>query len=103
MFVSAVGPVAGMLTNTYGHRLVAMVGGLCATIGLALSAVASNVYHLIVTFGILTGIYVFIVMNNKPETNSTVANIMQSPCHKRRHGGTMAIVPSENTRSRDSG
>jgi len=49
------GPIAGMLTNTYGHRLVAMIGGLCATVGLALSAVASNVYHLIVTFGILTG------------------------------------------------
>ena len=51
------GPIGGMLTNRFGHRLVAVIGGLCATVGLALSAVGSNVYHLIVTFGIMTGTY----------------------------------------------
>jgi len=46
-----------MLTNRFGHRMIAVIGGLLATIGLALSAIGSNVYHLIITFGIMTGEY----------------------------------------------
>ena len=42
--MSVAGPIGGMLTNRFGHRLIAMIGALFATVGLALGAFGSNVY-----------------------------------------------------------
>jgi len=50
------GPLAGMLTNTYGPRKVAMAGGVLGSIGLFLSSFAKDIYHLYVTFGLMTGV-----------------------------------------------
>jgi len=50
------GPLAGMLTNTYGPRKVAMLGGILGSTGLFLSSFAKNIYHLYVTFGLMTGV-----------------------------------------------
>ncbi len=49
------GPVSGALTNRFGHRAVVIAGGLTAAAGLVSSIFAHNIYHLYVTFGIITG------------------------------------------------
>ncbi|CAH1783888.1 unnamed protein product [Owenia fusiformis] len=50
-----IGPVASMLTNKLGYRTTMMIGGVVAAIGLATSALSTNIYHLYITFGFLTG------------------------------------------------
>ncbi len=57
------GPLSGFLTNIYGFRWVAMVGGLLGSLGLVLSSFANNIYHLYCTFGMLTG-KVFVYFQN---------------------------------------
>lgn len=54
-FVYGAGPLSGVLTNRFGHRVVAMVGGVIAGVGLILSAYATSIYHLYLTFGVITG------------------------------------------------
>ncbi|CAH1783456.1 unnamed protein product, partial [Owenia fusiformis] len=50
-----IAPVSSMLTNKYGSRPVVILGGAITAIGLGTSAFATNIYHLYITFGIITG------------------------------------------------
>ncbi|KAI1285766.1 Monocarboxylate transporter 14 [Halotydeus destructor] len=50
-----IGPLAGALTNAWGCRLVGVVGSLVAAIGLVLTAVSTNIYTVIIAFGVITG------------------------------------------------
>ncbi|CAH1784867.1 unnamed protein product [Owenia fusiformis] len=50
-----IGPVASILTNKFGYRVTMMTGGVLSAVGLATSALSTNIYHLYVTFGIVTG------------------------------------------------
>ncbi|CAH1785204.1 unnamed protein product [Owenia fusiformis] len=52
----AVGPISSMLTNKFGCRPTVILGGVISAIGLGTSAFATNIYHLYITFGIVTGI-----------------------------------------------
>ena len=49
------GAFAGMLVNLLGYRVVAMAGGLIGSLGLILSCLATKLYHLYLSFGILAG------------------------------------------------
>ena len=51
-----IGPLASMLTNRFGCRLVAVIGGFVGALGMVLSMLATNIYHLYLTFGVITGI-----------------------------------------------
>ncbi|CAH1783473.1 unnamed protein product [Owenia fusiformis] len=53
--VYAVGPISSVLTNRFGCRPVVLMGGIMSFIGLGTSAFATNIYHLYITFGIITG------------------------------------------------
>ena len=56
-WVSISAALAGVMSQKFGCRIVAMVGGALAGLGLIFSAFAQNVYHLYFSFGILTGKY----------------------------------------------
>ena len=47
--------MAGSLTEKYGCRLITVAGGLIGSLGLVLTAFATNGYQLLVTFGLITG------------------------------------------------
>uniref|UniRef100_A0A182MPH1 Major facilitator superfamily (MFS) profile domain-containing protein n=1 Tax=Anopheles culicifacies TaxID=139723 RepID=A0A182MPH1_9DIPT len=49
------GPVASFLTDRYGCRKVTIIGSIMASIGFALSAYATSIEMLYLTFGILSG------------------------------------------------
>ena len=49
------GPLASMLTNIYGCRIVTIMGAVCAAFGLAISAAAPNLIFLFLSIGIITG------------------------------------------------
>ncbi|ETN61667.1 monocarboxylate transporter [Anopheles darlingi] len=49
------GPVASFLTDRYGCRKVTIIGSILASIGFALSAYATSIEMLYLTFGILAG------------------------------------------------
>ncbi len=49
------GPLSGALTNVYGCRKVALVGGFIGCSGLVLSTFATSLMHLYCTFGIMAG------------------------------------------------
>ena len=49
------GPVASALTNRYGCRWTTILGGLIAGVGCFLSAYATSIGQLCVTFGLLAG------------------------------------------------
>uniref|UniRef100_A0A182N4D7 Major facilitator superfamily (MFS) profile domain-containing protein n=1 Tax=Anopheles dirus TaxID=7168 RepID=A0A182N4D7_9DIPT len=49
------GPVASFLTDRYGCRRVTIIGSILASIGFALSAYATSIEMLYLTFGILSG------------------------------------------------
>ncbi|CAH1785203.1 unnamed protein product [Owenia fusiformis] len=51
-----VGPISSMLTNKFGCRPTVILGGVISAIGLGTSAFATNIYHLYITFGIVTGV-----------------------------------------------
>ncbi|KAL3846511.1 hypothetical protein ACJMK2_017491 [Sinanodonta woodiana] len=50
-----IGPIASMLTNKYGCRVVIILGGIISFLGLFGSNFSPNIYVLFVTFGIITG------------------------------------------------
>ncbi|KAL7295458.1 hypothetical protein TKK_0011111 [Trichogramma kaykai] len=52
----ALAPVTSMLSQKYSCRAVVFVGGLFCSLGLIISYFATNLYHLLFTFGVLTGI-----------------------------------------------
>uniref|UniRef100_A0A2M4AGP0 Putative monocarboxylate transporter n=1 Tax=Anopheles triannulatus TaxID=58253 RepID=A0A2M4AGP0_9DIPT len=49
------GPVASFLTDRYGCRKVTIIGSILASVGFALSAYATSIEMLYLTFGILAG------------------------------------------------
>lgn len=53
----ALAPLSSALCQRFSCRAVVFVGGLFCTFGLTLSYFATSMYHLLFTFGILTGEY----------------------------------------------
>ncbi|KAM3931735.1 monocarboxylate transporter 14 [Leptodactylus fuscus] len=51
-----VGPFIGLFINTCGCRKTAMIGGFLTSLGWVLSAFATNVHFLFITFGVTAGI-----------------------------------------------
>lgn len=51
----ALAPLSSALCQRFSCRVVVFVGGLFCTLGLTLSYFATSLYHLLFTFGILTG------------------------------------------------
>lgn len=52
----ALAPLSSALCQRFSCRSVVFVGGLFCTFGLTLSYFATSLYHLLFTFGILTGL-----------------------------------------------
>ena len=50
------GPIASYFTNRYGCRLVTIAGTVLAAAGMALSTVATSIFVLYLTVGVLTGL-----------------------------------------------
>ena len=59
--IAHLGPVAGLLTDRYGAKLITMIGGLIGSLGLVLTSFAVNAYQLLVTFGLVTGELIFFI------------------------------------------
>lgn len=55
----ALAPLSSALCQRFSCRSVVFVGGLFCALGLTLSSFAKNIYHLLFTFGILTGKFNF--------------------------------------------
>ncbi|XP_077992632.1 monocarboxylate transporter 13-like [Glandiceps talaboti] len=56
LFVTlATGPISSALNCRLGCRVVVIIGGLVATVGTALSSIATEVSHLYITYGVITG------------------------------------------------
>ncbi|XP_050821941.1 monocarboxylate transporter 14 isoform X1 [Gopherus flavomarginatus] len=51
-----VGPFIGLFINTCGCRKTAIIGGILSALGWVLSAYASNVHYLFITFGVTAGV-----------------------------------------------
>ena len=51
------GPIASMLVNRYGCRVVTAVGAVLAAFGLAISAAANSLVLLYFSIGVCTGIF----------------------------------------------
>ncbi len=51
----SVGPIASVLVNRFGCRVVTIVGAVIAAFGLAVSAATPNIVVLYVTIGLCTG------------------------------------------------
>lgn len=49
------GPIASMLTNKFGCRIVTIVGTIIAASGFILSIFAPNIYFMYFSFGIVAG------------------------------------------------
>lgn len=54
----ALAPISSALCQRFSCRAVVFVGGLFCALGLMLSYFATSLYHLLFTFGILTGLYI---------------------------------------------
>ena len=54
-FTPGEGPLTGVLTEGFGPRPVAMVGGFLGSLGLVLSVLATQPWHLMISFGVVTG------------------------------------------------
>lgn len=54
---SLTGPFIGLFINTCGCRKTAIIGGIVNATGWILSAYASNVHYLFITFGVTAGEY----------------------------------------------
>ncbi|XP_013390729.1 monocarboxylate transporter 13-like [Lingula anatina] len=50
------GPIASSLSDKIGHRAVGVIGSVLAATGIGVSSLASNVYLLYFTFGVISGI-----------------------------------------------
>ncbi|XP_007568368.1 solute carrier family 16 member 6b [Poecilia formosa] len=48
-------PVASLLSNRFGYRLVVMMGGFLMSLGMICSAFTSSIYQMYVTIGIISG------------------------------------------------
>ncbi|XP_065085214.1 uncharacterized protein Sln [Ochlerotatus camptorhynchus] len=52
----ALAPVSSALCQRFSPRIVVIIGGVFCALGLTLSYFATSLYHLLLTFGVLTGI-----------------------------------------------
>nr|XP_029707566.1 uncharacterized protein LOC109623291 [Aedes albopictus] len=52
----ALAPVSSALCQRFSPRIVVIIGGVFCALGLTMSYFATSLYHLLLTFGILTGI-----------------------------------------------
>lgn len=69
----ALAPLSSALCQRFSCRIVVFIGGLFCALGLMLSYFATSLYHLLFTFGILTGernVLIFL-----SELNSGVSNV----------------------------
>jgi len=51
----AVGPVGSKLSDRFGCRAVTMTGGFLLCVGLVLSSLATRLFHVYVTLGVVAG------------------------------------------------
>ncbi|ELW67456.1 Monocarboxylate transporter 7 [Tupaia chinensis] len=49
-------PLATILTNRFGHRLVVMLGGMLISTGMVISSFSQEVYHMYLSIGIISGL-----------------------------------------------
>ena len=49
------GAVGGIINNKFGYIPVAIAGGIAGSLGLILSSLATDVFHLYMAFGVLAG------------------------------------------------
>ncbi|XP_027626953.1 monocarboxylate transporter 7 isoform X2 [Tupaia chinensis] len=49
-------PLATILTNRFGHRLVVMLGGMLISTGMVISSFSQEVYHMYLSIGIISAI-----------------------------------------------
>ena len=54
-FCCFLGAIGGVFNNRFGYRAVTIAGGIAGSLGLILSAFATEVFHLYITFGVLAG------------------------------------------------
>ena len=52
---STAGPLGSLIIHRWGHRVTMFVGGIVAALGLFISAFATNIYVVFVSFGVITG------------------------------------------------
>uniref|UniRef100_A0A8C1I2K1 Solute carrier family 16 member 3b n=1 Tax=Cyprinus carpio carpio TaxID=630221 RepID=A0A8C1I2K1_CYPCA len=50
------GPICSILVNRFGCRPVMMVGGLFASLGMILASFATNIIHIYICTGVITGL-----------------------------------------------
>lgn len=51
------GPLASILVNHYGHRVVCLSGGIISAFALLLASHSTQLWHLYLTYGVLGGKY----------------------------------------------
>ena len=49
------GPIAGILADKYGCRLIGMIGGIFMCAGCVISSFATSVPYLYLSYGVITG------------------------------------------------
>lgn len=89
------GPIAGAIVKLSSPRLVAVVGACSCTLGIFFSGFSTNIYHLILTYGVLLGkIYLFyrycyfkfseanIINVSKSAADHLIHQIMKSIFHR---------------------
>lgn len=55
------GPICSILVNRFGCRPVMMVGGLFASLGMIMASFATNIIHIYLGIGVITGEYCFVI------------------------------------------
>ncbi len=55
------GPICSILVNRFGCRPVMMVGGLFASLGMIMASFATNIIHIYLCTGVITGEYCFVI------------------------------------------
>lgn len=60
----ALAPVSSALCQRFSCRLVVFIGGIFCALGLTLSYFATSLYHLLFTFGILTGTHKHLIFKS---------------------------------------
>lgn len=53
------GPIAGVILKLTSPRFVAVCGACFCTSGIFLSGFSTNIWHLVITYGVLLGKYTF--------------------------------------------
>ncbi|CAB3239867.1 unnamed protein product [Arctia plantaginis] len=65
LFVSNFGgPIAGAIVKLTSTRFVAVTGAICCTIGIFFSGFSTNIFHLVITYGVLLGLGLGFIQNS---------------------------------------